>query len=147
MFLPIIQSKVKSDQEIQSGNVVVGNEKILFVDDEKPIVKFAVRVLERIGYSVTGTTSSKEALEVFKSNPNKFDIVITDMAMPHMVGTELAKKILELRPNIPIIICTGFSDQVDMEAAKAIGIKDYANKPILTSDFAIKIRNLLDQTT
>ncbi|WP_300459877.1 PAS domain-containing sensor histidine kinase [Desulfobacula sp.] len=122
-----------------------GDERILFVDDEEPIVKLGVRILEKFGYTVTGKTSVIEALELFGSEPDKFDLVITDMAMPSMTGTEFAKKLIKIRPNIPIIICTGFSENLDHELAKTLGIMGYLHKPILINDFSSKVRKVLDQ--
>ncbi len=84
-----------------------GNESILFVDDEKNIVKLGVRTLEKFGYKVTGQTNSIEALALFESKPDEFDLVITDMSMPGIIGTQLTKKIIKICPDIPIIICTG----------------------------------------
>jgi len=118
----------------------------LLVDDEKTIVKFGIRYLERLGYTVTGIFSSIAALESLKSDPNQFDLVITDMAMPKMTGKDLAKKIIEIRSDIPIIICTGYSDQIDEKAAKSLGIKAFIDKPILGDVLASKVRKVLDES-
>jgi len=122
-----------------------GNENILLVDDEPAIVKLGIRMLERLGYTVTGKTCSAEALELFTSNPDGFDLVITDMTMPIMIGTQLAKKILNIRNDIPILICTGFSERLDEKTTAISGIKGYINKPILQKDLAVTVRELLDK--
>ncbi len=121
-----------------------GDERILLVDDEESIVKIGIQLLERIGYSVTGTTSSIEALSLIKSSPDSFDLVITDMSMPTMLGTELAKKLLAIRPDLPIILCSGFSERITPKTAMDMGIKAFLEKPVLAQDLFSKIRNVLD---
>ena len=86
-----------------------GTERVLFVDDEEILVELWGDILENLGYTVTATTESAKALEIFLSRPDRFDLVITDMTMPGMTGIDLSKEILGLRPAIPIILCTGFS--------------------------------------
>lgn len=145
VYLPVTTKAVASDVPPTTDTKIRGrNEVILFVDDEEPIVKIGVRVLERIGYKVTGKTSCIEALALFKSEPDRFDLVITDMAMPSMVGTEFAKKLMEIRRDIPILICTGFSERLDHETAKRLGIKGYLHKPILINDLSSTVRKVLD---
>ena len=145
VFLPIDKGIKESDLEFVADISIKGNEKILVVDDEKPIVKLTVRILESLGYTVTGKESSTEALTLFKSDPNQFDLVITDMTMPAMLGTDLARELIKVRPDIPIIICTGFSDQFGLEKAKEIGIKECINKPMLKNELGNTIRTVLDQ--
>ncbi|MEE8430788.1 MAG: response regulator [Candidatus Desulfatibia sp.] len=84
-------------------------------------------------------------MEAFRAAPDKFDLVITDMTMPNMTGIQFSQKLLEIRPDIPIIICTGFSAKVDGEKAKAFGIRGYVMKPVVMSEIAKKIREVLDQ--
>ena len=122
-----------------------GNEKILFVDDEESIVKLGILMLERMGYQVTGQVSSLEALELFKSAPDQFDLVLTDMSMPGMVGTELAGKIMDIRPDIPVIICTGFSEHIDEAKASSLGIRAYIKKPLLRIELSTAVRDALDK--
>jgi CheY-like chemotaxis protein len=88
--------------------------------------------------------SSNEALELFRVNPQRFDLVITDMTMPNMTGDTLAKALMKIRPDIPIILCTGFSERISEEKAKAIGVKEFVMKPLAMSDFARRIRKVLD---
>jgi len=147
IFLPITTQSRTVEKKRIKDKPLGGTENILFVDDEANIIKLATRVLERIGYTITGKTSCIEALELFTEKPGGFDLVITDMAMPIMTGTEFAKKILKIQPDIPIIICSGFSENVDSKIAKSIGIKEYIKKPILLDDLTSKIRKVLDQSS
>ncbi|MBA3012217.1 MAG: PAS domain S-box protein [Desulfobacula sp.] len=146
IYLPITSAINKPDETSEDKPNLGGNEKILFVDDEVAIVKLGVRLLEKLGYTVTGKNSSIEALALFKSAPDAFNLVITDMTMPQMVGTEFATKLMETRPDIPIIICTGFSERVDIETAASLGIREYIHKPILSVDLYSKVRAVLDQS-
>ncbi len=146
IFLPITSKTTDIEQEKEKVNPLLGTENILFVDDEKSIVKLGIRTLERLGYKVTGVQDSSEALTLFKSKPENFDIVITDMAMPVMEGTELAQKIFEIRQDIPIILCSGFSEKIDHDKASRFNIKAFIDKPILGNDLTTKVRELLDQS-
>ena len=121
-----------------------GTERILLVDDEETIVSMEKQMLERLGYDITERTSSIEALETFRAAPDKFDLVITDMTMPHMTGVQLSQKLLEIRPGIPIIICTGFSEKINYKKAKALGIRGYAMKPVAMGELADKMREVLE---
>ncbi|MBT6339694.1 MAG: response regulator [Desulfobacula sp.] len=145
IFLPITSEQKPKEERSLDQVITGGNERLLFVDDEKTIVKFGIRYLERLGYKVMGTTSSIKALEMFKSDPDKFDLVITDMAMPKMMGKELAQTLIDIRPDIPIIICTGYSDQIDPATAESIGIRNYIAKPIMGDMLALKVREILDK--
>jgi len=145
VFLPIAFEPVNIDQETEKDNLLGGTEKILFVDDEKSIVKLGTRSLERLGYEVVGEQNSLKALELFTSDPEKYDLVITDMAMPGMVGTQFAKKIIEICPNMPIIICSGYSEKLDREKVQQLNIKAVIDKPILIEDLTAKVREILDQ--
>jgi len=102
-------------------------------------------MLESLGYKVTARTSSIEALEAFRHRPEDFDLVITDMTMPNMTGTDLAKKVMAIRPGIPIILCTGFSERIDEHSAKAMGISSFVMKPIVMKEMALTIREVLDK--
>jgi PAS domain S-box-containing protein len=144
VFFPLTSKRDIQPFEIKETASKLGNEHILFVDDEDAIVKLGSRILQRLGYTVTGQTSSTEALEVFKSNPDTFDLIISDMTMPILLGTELAQKVLEIRQDIPILICSGFSEQIDKKTAESYGIKGYINKPILMDKLSSKVRDLLD---
>ena len=121
-----------------------GNERILFVDDEAAIVDTGLRMLERLGYKVTSFTCSVEALNEFRINPDKYDLLITDFTMPQMTGMELAHEIMAIRSDLPIILCTGFSTMITQDKAKALGIKEFVMKPILVDKLAGTVRKVLD---
>jgi CheY-like chemotaxis protein len=125
--------------------IPTGTERILFVDDEEPLTKIGKRLLESIGYDVVTRTSGIEALELFRSVPERFDVVITDMTMPNLTGDMLAEQLLKIKPDIPIILCTGFSTMINEEKAKIKGIRALINKPILKRDIAEVIRKVLDE--
>ena len=135
-------AKVKTDQF--AGSRQTGNERILLVDDEEPIVKIETQALERLGYRVTSRLNSIEALNAFKSNPCSFDLVISDVTMPNMTGDQLARELISIRNDIPIILCTGFSERIDKEKAALIGVKGYLMKPIIGTELAKKVRKVLD---
>jgi CheY-like chemotaxis protein len=98
-----------------------------------------------LGYTVEATTSPTEALTLFQSKPDSFDLVITDMTMPEMTGDKLVKEILDIRPDISIILCTGFSKNIDEKQAIKIGVADYIEKPFDQRNFAFKVRKVLDE--
>jgi CheY-like chemotaxis protein len=114
------------------------------VDDEDVLVEIGKQLLETLGYVVTVRTSSIEALELFKNRPEDFDAVITDMTMPKMAGDELARRILAVRPGIPIIICTGFSTRLTETKALELGIRAFVMKPFVVNDLAQTLRRVLD---
>jgi PAS domain S-box-containing protein len=145
VYLPVIQTQAEREELDVVLPVEGGTERILLVDDEVQIVRMEQQMLERLGYHVTVRTSSIEALEAFRAVPDKFDLVITDMTMPNMTGVELAKKIIEIRPDIPMIICTGFSEKISKHKAITMGIRGYVMKPVIKRELAKKIREVLDQ--
>ncbi len=122
-----------------------GNENILLVDDEPVMVEMGSMILERLGYQVTGETDSARALELFNANAGRFDLIITDYTMPKLTGTDLAKEIHRIRPGIPIIMCTGFSEKVTPSNAAEFGV-EHIMKPFVANDIAELIRKLLDKT-
>ncbi|MFH0730580.1 MAG: PAS domain S-box protein [Pseudomonadota bacterium] len=145
VYLPIIKADPKI---VPIGELVIyetGTERILLVDDEEPIVRIEKQMLERLGYHVEDCTGSMEALKVFRGEPNAFDLVITDMNMPNMAGDKLATELRSVRPDIPIIICTGFSVKIDEQKAKAIGVNGCLMKPVVKSEMAKMVRNVLDE--
>ena len=137
--------KEEAVQTYQPEALPRGVEKILFVDDELPIVKMCERALERLGYEVTTRTSSIEALELFQTKPNAFDLVITDMTMPNLTGEKLAVELMKIRRDIPVILCTGYSKKISDEKAFEFGIKAFAYKPMAKSDLAKTVRKVLDE--
>jgi PAS domain S-box-containing protein len=142
VYLPIIDSRTVERQE-ETGKPLQGTEKILFVDDEFFQADLARRLLESLGYSVVSVTDSLEALEVFRHDPDRFDLIITDMTMPRMTGEALSREIWSLRPAMPIVLCTGYSEQIEKERALQMGFKDFAMKPIVIEDLARIIRRAL----
>ncbi|QTA87233.1 ATP-binding response regulator [Desulfonema magnum] len=141
--LPLVK-KEPTEQKPVSEKLLLGNgERILLVDDEQQIVQMEKLMLQRLGYEVTTLTSSSEALNLFRMKPENFDLVITDMTMPGMTGVELSKALMDIRADIPIILCTGFSEIITEEKAKAIGIDEYVMKPMLKSEIARAIRRTL----
>ena len=125
-------------------NIPKGCERILFVDDETVLVDLGESMLQWLGYQVTVEQSSLRALNLFARNPYLFDLVITDQTMPDLTGRDLARKILEIRPEMPIILCTGYSDQIDEVSAKNLGIREYLLKPLNVGKIARMIRTVLD---
>jgi|TARA_Y100000310_G_scaffold344067_1_gene454911 PAS domain S-box-containing protein len=118
-----------------------GTEQVLFVDDEEAITRANKELLELSGYRVVTTNSSKEALEIFNSQPDDFDIIVTDQAMPDIAGDELCREIRGIRPDIPVVLCTGFSERIDDESA----IDRYLVKPFSIATLGDTIRNVLDE--
>jgi PAS domain S-box-containing protein len=143
IFFPYVEEKVELIAK-ESAPLPVGNERILLVDDEMFILESLKAALENLGYTVVASLGSNKALETFSIRPEQFDIVITDHTMPHMTGVELAKKFMSIRPGLPIILCTGFSDMITEEDAKAIGISGFFMKPLVTNEIANTIRRVLD---
>ncbi len=143
-LFPVIDEKPEIEVKIP-GEVPLGHETILFVDDEKSIVHMTGQVLERLGYKVETKLNPVEALELFKADPEAFDMVITDMTMPQMTGVKLSGKLKAIRPDIPVILCTGHSSLIDEEKAKEMGIDGYVMKPIVKREIAKTIREVLDK--
>jgi PAS domain S-box-containing protein len=145
VYLPVNEGKAKPAAKTNLP-LALGDEHILFIDDEEAIAELGKEMLERCGYKVTTLTSGIEALELFKARPDKFDLVITDLTMPNMTGKELAKEVLHDRPQIPVILCTGFSEMITEKSAKAMGIRAFLMKPLTMHDLAGTVRKLLDES-
>lgn len=144
VYLPAM-STVQSGVPPLPEHALVGKESILFIDDEEALVRLGQELLSRLGYRVEVRTDSLEALELFRENPERFDLVITDQTMPMMTGEHLARELLKLRPSLPIILCTGFSHTMTAERAKALGIRAYLMKPLAIRDLAPIVRHVLDE--
>jgi len=143
VLFPLTEADAQPEDE-KAEAFPTGNEKILFIDDEASILKLAKKRLEMQGYQVEAKNNPVDALELFRSNPARFDLIITDMTMPKMTGDKLAQAILSVRPEMPIILCSGYSDRIDVEKAAALSIRKYIEKPLNMSDFMISIRKVLD---
>ena len=121
-----------------------GTERILLVDDEEMIINIEKEILERFGYTVTAYTSSSEALESFIATPDSFDLIITDNSMPKITGVQLAEKVVAIKPDIPVIICSGLNLNLDEDRKKALGIKGVMIKPIDSFKLSKLLRKVLD---
>jgi CheY-like chemotaxis protein len=144
VYFPMITGELETDA-IRDEVLPTGSERILFVDDEEALVEMGEDVLTELGYDVTVRMSSREALALFRLDPSRLDLVITDQTMPEMTGVEFAKEILAIRSDMPVILCTGFSYLVDADVAKAAGIRAFAMKPLTKREIARTIREVLDR--
>ncbi|MHB8068139.1 MAG: PAS domain S-box protein [Desulfobaccales bacterium] len=142
IFLPRAEGAVLKETK-DPIPLVQGKESILLVDDEPEIVRALKQMLESLGYQVSAFTGSESALESFKLRPQDFDLVITDQTMPHLTGGELAREMLTMRPDLPIILCTGYSEAVSPEKVRAMGIREFILKPVTTRVMAETIRRTL----
>ena len=115
------------------------------MDDEPSIVEINEQMLERLGYRAVTSTSSTYALDLFRKAPAEFDLVITDMTMPHLSGDRLTAEIMKIRPGMPVILCTGYSDRISGEKAHLLGIREFIMKPVNIGDLARAMRKVLDE--
>jgi PAS domain S-box-containing protein len=144
VFLPQIQEKIKPETEL-SDSIPTGKERILLIDDETVQLQSVQHMLERLGYRVLARADSLEALDTFRTNPQAFDLVITDQTMPKMTGEKLAESLLSIRPDIPVILCTGFSELINGDKAKVLGISEFVMKPFTVKEMAKIIRRALSK--
>jgi PAS domain S-box-containing protein len=144
IMLPKLESEEKEKKTGRSAPLPKGNEHVLFVDDEEMVTEMMRQMLGKLGYKVTVRKNGKEALEIFRAKPDNFDIVVTDLTMPHMTGLELSKELLKIRPGIPIILCTGFSSTLTQESVREMGMRELVLKPIVLRKMAVSVRNALD---
>ena len=144
VYLPSIQKEVKPDED-KPESIPGGDERILFVDDERPLAELGEKLLTKLGYRVEARTSPVEALELFRAKPDRFDLVITDMTMPHMTGDRLAQELMKIRPDIPVILCTGFSEKMRKEKAEDLGIKGIIMKPLIRDELARAVRKAIEE--
>jgi nitrogen-specific signal transduction histidine kinase/ActR/RegA family two-component response regulator len=144
VYLPLLEDSRNRKTATVTRKHPTGCESILLVDDEEPIIRLEQMMLERLGYQVTARTSSPDALDAFRANPSKFDLVISDRGMPNMTGDQLARELISIRPEIPIILCTGFSDENDERRARDLGVKGFLKKPVATGELAEMVRKVLD---
>jgi CheY-like chemotaxis protein len=144
IFLQSIDAK-PGDEKNESEKLPGGKGRVLFVDDEEPLVDIGSRIIKTLGYEVLGLQSGIEALEAFRSNPDAFDLLITDLTMPKITGDELARQVMAIRPDIPIILTTGFSEKISEEDAKSSGIEKLIIKPITVRNLAEAISKALNK--
>ena len=145
IYIPCVEDDAIKEHKNSTKEVLSGSERILFVDDEEAVVQFSKQILERVGYKVTTTTDSRHALAIFRDNPDDFDLLITDQTMPKIIGVNLAKKAMEIRSDIPIILVSGHSKAVNEEQVKAVGIRAFIMKPFNVGEFCRVIRSVLDE--
>ncbi len=143
VFFPVAQKETAIEQVVALGNLQGGTGRILLVDDEEQVVQVTGEILQSLGYSVVGKTSPTEAIELFAKNPGQFDMLITDLTMAELTGLELSEKVKALRPDIPIILITGYSDQVSKDAADEAGIAEYCMKPISMRELSMIVGKFL----
>ena len=144
IYLPQHSEEFVPEKDLPQ-KVKKGHGSILFVDDEKEITFMGKRMLESIGYSVDIKTDSQAALQDFKKDPNKYDLLVTDQAMPKMIGTELIRKVKQIRPDLKCIVITGYQDSIPRNAINQYDIADIISKPLILSEFSELIRKVLNQ--
>jgi CheY-like chemotaxis protein len=146
VLLPSIE-KAPAEEEPDSVSLPVGRERVLVVDDEPALAEAISEMLKRLGYRVEFRTNAVEALQVFGYQPKdkRFDLVITDMTMPHLTGIDLAKELFNLDPNLAVLLCTGYSEKADAKKAETIGIQGFLMKPIVLKTLAGMVRKVLDE--
>jgi len=144
VYLPVTRKPTEA-KPYNGEAFPAGNKSILVVDDEVPVARMFCGLLKSLGYSVAMSTSSIEALALFRTKPNDFDLVITDMTMPNMTGDRLAIELMKIRPDIPVILCTGYNKKISDESASEMGIKAFVYKPIVKADLAKTVRKVLDE--
>jgi len=144
IYLPVIKAEVPLATQEQT-QLIPGTESILFIDDEPMLIDISKKILTSLGYRVSAHTSSNEALSVFKKTPMAFDAVLTDYTMPRMTGIELAQEIKRIRPNIPIMLCTGCTENITQQKARDVGICECILKPLKTHGLAQALRRMFDK--
>jgi PAS domain S-box-containing protein len=145
VFLPMLEKIEYTPDGMPQAEMSGGREHILLIDDESSVVKLNKMILERLGYEVTASTRSPDALELFRSKPKDFDLVITDMTMPNLTGEKLAVELIKIRAGIPVIICTGYAKEMSGELFAKIGIKAVMYKPVNMAEMARTVRKVLDK--
>lgn len=145
VYLPVSTPDLRQTETTFPAPLPGGNERILLIDDEEAIRNAVPEILNRLGYDVVIKSCGIEALDTFRASKNEFDLIITDQTMPNITGFELAQEVMRIRPDIPVILCTGFSDSLSKETALSVGIRAYIAKPIAMIEIANTIRDVLDQ--
>ena len=144
VYFPVLEAPPEEEKKDIQSKMPVGNERILYVDDEEGIVLLGENLLEKLGYTVKGCTDPMEALSLVTSDPKAFDLVITDMSMPGLTGEELIGKIKNLNPDLPVILCSGYSDLIDEKRLEESNIYAYLSKPMDLKSLAQTVRGALD---
>ncbi len=146
ILLPLVAADGRRD-ELTPAVLPRGRGRILFVDDEAPIASLGQEMLTSLGYEVAVRFSSHDALAAFRAHPDRFDLVITDMTMPNMTGAGLARELLKIRPGLPVILTTGFSERINAEEAKQLGIRAFLMKPVSLADLAQAVKRVMEERT
>lgn len=144
IYFPRIEQEIEATEPELNQSLPMGHECILLVDDEEDLVEIGAQMLSHLGYEVATRLDGAEALEAFREQPERFDLVITDMTMPNLTGDRLAKELMKIRPDIPIILYTGFNESITEEKATGIGIREFSMKPFVMRDLAMTTRRALD---
>ena len=144
VFFPRLEDSVEVTAH-RMERLATGRERILLVDDDEALARLGRGALQHLGYEVVALADSVEALKLFQQSPGNFDLLVTNQTMPHMTGAQLARSVLSLRPDIPVILCTGYSDMVPHIKALEIGIREYLVKPVGLGELASRVRQVLDE--
>lgn len=145
IFLPVIEMETRQMELSTRSPDPTGDERALLVEDEKILLDMEQTILEHLGYKVVPSIDPENALKIFEADPDGFDFVITDLTMPKLTGLNLASKIHNLRPDIPIILCTGYGYKLGGKSPEEMGVQAVINKPVLKKNLAASIRNVLDR--
>ncbi len=145
VLLPVSKKPTRIDQVINTAELIRGSGRILLVDDESQVVQVTGELLSSLGYQVTGRTSPWDALELFTSSPNNYDLVLTDLTMPELTGVELCRRLKTIRHNLPVVLFTGNPEQLSRDAALEAGINHYCSKPISLRELSTVIFDTLEQ--
>jgi len=145
IYLPCLETEMDELETFVQETIPTGTERVLVVDDEAEILEMVQLSLESLGYEVLAYTNSKDALAAFEAAPDQYDLVVTDMTMPHLTGLELIQHVFAIRPKMPAILCTGFSELITKEKARALGIRALLSKPVLRTELAKSVRKALDE--
>ncbi|MEJ2154099.1 MAG: ATP-binding protein [Desulfobacteraceae bacterium] len=144
VFFPKYSGSMADENPMPEYNVTGGSEQIWVLDDDRAIAMMEQKMLQNLGYTARAFTRGDQLIEEFKNNGDGVDLIITDMTMPNLTGAELARQLIILRADIPIILCTGFSENIDAAKAKQIGIRQYLMKPVVMKELAHAVRKVLD---
>jgi CheY-like chemotaxis protein/anti-sigma regulatory factor (Ser/Thr protein kinase) len=144
ILFPVSDDEISENAFKKTATIKTGTERILFIDDEIALARLGKQMLEHYGYTVTISVNPLKALDLFRQNPDQFDMVITDLTMPNMSGDELIAEMIKIRPDIPVIICSGHSDLIDSDITDQKGIKAFLAKPVRMIDLNKKIREVFD---
>ncbi len=145
VYLPIVRAEETQPESVVTTAMPTGGERILLVDDEAMIVDIVTQMLVKLGYEVEASTDSRNALDMFRQDPERYDVVLTDMTMPHLTGKQLAEQLQDIKPGIPIILCSGFNENMDRADALELGIAEFAMKPLGIHQLAQIIRKAIDR--